>query len=237
MPSRWIEFIKDWASKNGISYGCALSNPTMVAEYHKKYNTPKHQERERSRDMEQMGKEMEQMGKEDVRSKAVRTTETRKKVLNPTNLAKQANKLNRMPNGRYEERDKQYLRLIEQEKQRLKDVEDREREKTSQLEAIERQEAIEREKVEQKKVVQLKGKVEIHILDRQGLERAFKRNYNAGDDELYGFPKAPNGNYYDENDWDTLTATGMIMSKNAFGNYKPLAKKLQKMGLLDYDIH
>lgn len=66
MPSRWIEFVKDWASKNGISYGCALSNSTMVAEYHKKYNTPKHQERERSRDTFRESVERGSMENEDI---------------------------------------------------------------------------------------------------------------------------------------------------------------------------
>lgn len=239
MPSRWIEFVKDWASKNGISYGCALSNSTMVAEYHKKYNTPKHQERERSRDMEQMGKE-------DVRSKAFRTTEqerekisqlkateTRKQlkeILDPYSLLERGAKLNRMPHGRHEERRNEALRNYEEVRQRvLKDMELQE--------LMEQQKKKEPKKVEPKKVEPKKGKVEIHILDRQGLERLFKRNYDAGDDAFYGFPKAPNGNYYDQKDWDTLTATGMVMSKKAFEDYKPLAKKLQKMGLLDYDIH
>lgn len=57
MPSRWIDFVKDWSSKHSISYGCALSDPDMKEEYHKKYNTSKYQKKVMSREMEQMGKE------------------------------------------------------------------------------------------------------------------------------------------------------------------------------------
>ena len=32
----WIEHIKDFAKRNGITYGCALSNPDCSAEYHAK---------------------------------------------------------------------------------------------------------------------------------------------------------------------------------------------------------
>lgn len=42
MPSRWIEFIKQWARDHGISYGCALSDKNMNAAYHKTYNTGKY---------------------------------------------------------------------------------------------------------------------------------------------------------------------------------------------------
>jgi hypothetical protein len=210
MPSRWIEFVKDWASKNGISYGCALSNSTMVAEYHKKYNTPKHQERERSRDMEQMDKE-------DVRSKAVRTTEQEREKISQLKAIER----------RKEEHRNEAKRNYEEVRQRVfKDMEDQERQKKK-----------EPKKVEPKKVEPKNGKVEIHILDRQRLNKLFEKNYDAGDDAFYGFPKAPNGNYYDENDWDTLTEHGRVMSNKAFEDYKPLADKLQKMGLLDYDIH
>lgn len=37
MPSKWIEFVKEWAKKNSISYGCALSNTDMKKEYYSKY--------------------------------------------------------------------------------------------------------------------------------------------------------------------------------------------------------
>lgn len=35
--SRWVDFVKEWAKKNNISYGCALSNADMKAEYYKMY--------------------------------------------------------------------------------------------------------------------------------------------------------------------------------------------------------
>lgn len=41
MPSRWVEFVKEFARKNNLSYGCALSKPECSAEYRKKYGTPK----------------------------------------------------------------------------------------------------------------------------------------------------------------------------------------------------
>lgn len=43
MPSKWIEFIKQWAKDNNTTYGCAMSQPECKNDYHKKYNTPKYQ--------------------------------------------------------------------------------------------------------------------------------------------------------------------------------------------------
>jgi len=40
MPSRWVEYIKEWAAKHKISYGCALSDKDMQAAYHLKYPKP-----------------------------------------------------------------------------------------------------------------------------------------------------------------------------------------------------
>lgn len=42
--SRWIEFIRAYALKNNLSYGCAISQPNVAYEYHKKYNTAKYQQ-------------------------------------------------------------------------------------------------------------------------------------------------------------------------------------------------
>jgi hypothetical protein len=33
MPNKWITFVKDWATKNNTTYGCALSKPEMKSEY------------------------------------------------------------------------------------------------------------------------------------------------------------------------------------------------------------
>ena len=43
--TRWTEFIKDFAKKNNMSYGCAMSDPKLRKEYYEKY--PK-QEKEKS---------------------------------------------------------------------------------------------------------------------------------------------------------------------------------------------
>jgi len=35
MPSIWIDFVKTWAKKYNLSYGCALSNPQLKTDYKK----------------------------------------------------------------------------------------------------------------------------------------------------------------------------------------------------------
>lgn len=35
MPNKWVDFVKEYAKKNNISYGCALSNTDMKNEYNK----------------------------------------------------------------------------------------------------------------------------------------------------------------------------------------------------------
>jgi hypothetical protein len=37
MPNRWIEFVKEFAAKNNITYGCALTKPELKTEYRSKY--------------------------------------------------------------------------------------------------------------------------------------------------------------------------------------------------------
>jgi len=37
MTNQWITFIKQWANSHQMSYGCALSDPEMKAEYHKRF--------------------------------------------------------------------------------------------------------------------------------------------------------------------------------------------------------
>ena len=70
MPNRWIEFVKSWAKKNNVSYGCALSEPKMKIDYRKSYPT-KQQITERE------SKEREQMKENDI-------NEVEKKVLEET---------------------------------------------------------------------------------------------------------------------------------------------------------
>tara|TARA_R110000868_G_scaffold119942_2_gene318215 strand:+ start:58 stop:510 length:453 start_codon:yes stop_codon:yes gene_type:complete len=33
--TKWTDYIKEWAAENGVSYGCALSNPVVSAGYRK----------------------------------------------------------------------------------------------------------------------------------------------------------------------------------------------------------
>lgn len=63
-PSRWTEWVKSWASKNNLSYGCALSNPECSAEYKKKYGTSKKVPQKKER--ETMGMEDVNIGKNEV---------------------------------------------------------------------------------------------------------------------------------------------------------------------------
>jgi len=56
MPNRWTEFVKQYASANDLSYGCALSKPECKASYRKKYGDPKPKGKK---------KEIESMGMED----------------------------------------------------------------------------------------------------------------------------------------------------------------------------
>ena len=43
MANRWIEFVKDYASKHKLSYGCAISKPECKIAYRKKYPTAEQQ--------------------------------------------------------------------------------------------------------------------------------------------------------------------------------------------------
>lgn len=37
MPNRWVTFVKEFAAKNNISYGCALGKPELKSQYYAKY--------------------------------------------------------------------------------------------------------------------------------------------------------------------------------------------------------
>jgi len=65
MPNRWVEFVKKWASKNNLSYGCAISKPECKAAYKKEY-PPKSQEFFRE------AKERYGMGEEDYDIKEIK---------------------------------------------------------------------------------------------------------------------------------------------------------------------
>ena len=62
MPNRWTEFVKDWASKNNTTYGCALSKPDCKNAYHKKYPKPLTKKQQKERE----GLERGSMGQEDI---------------------------------------------------------------------------------------------------------------------------------------------------------------------------
>ena len=72
MANRWIEFVRKWSAKAGISYACAVSKPECRAEYQAKYGNRKNLPRKTEREM---------MGQEDVRSQAVRDLEKKKKIV------------------------------------------------------------------------------------------------------------------------------------------------------------
>ena len=57
MPSRWIEFVREWAKKNNMTYSCALSQPKCSQEYRAKYGVSK---------KIPVNKEKEMMGAEDI---------------------------------------------------------------------------------------------------------------------------------------------------------------------------
>jgi len=59
MANSWVEHVRKFASKNGISYGCAVSDPECKASYHK-------QKARNAKKTRTPAQEMEGMGGEDV---------------------------------------------------------------------------------------------------------------------------------------------------------------------------
>lgn len=51
MPNRWIEFVRDFARRNDISYMCAVSKPECKAEYRAKYGNQKKLTQKKEREM------------------------------------------------------------------------------------------------------------------------------------------------------------------------------------------
>lgn len=332
MPNRWIEFVKSWAKKMNISYGCALSDPKLKLAYRKAYPTKAmtklNETKERfkmsgediqsrmaqqlekeTKETETMGaedrnvaykkpissekrynritdnklkeynklkeeynrvreearktkdanlikkakklkaeaeqlateitepkkqtKEIENMGMEDIRGKLLQTAERKSKAVTASKLANKANKLKKLPSGRAEFRDKAYKDMVEKdrlakEKERLaKEIE------TMKAEDINAQEkkAVLEEIVEDDSLKPKRGEVIIEPLDENGIRKLFDRYYNSGSDELMISVKAPNGNYYDENDYNMVTQY-VVMKTKRFSSLEPLAKFLQKRGLI-----
>lgn len=260
MPNKWVDYVKRWAKKNNMSYGCALGDPQLKIDYRKSSTTTK-QERDmmggedRDASEEEIveiivpkkkkstkkleAKEREMMGAEDVRGKILQTTEKMKNVLNNTKLRIKLNELNKIPGGRADLREKMYIEMVESILKEPK--------KLPVKKAIEKAKAIEQAienpkfEIEEDEIEEFlqeekpkKGEVFIEVLDSEGLKRLFDKNYDPGDDILLPpFPKAPNGNLYDERDFDNLT-TSLIIKSSAFKNYEPLAKFLQKKKLLKF---
>ncbi len=40
MVNRWVEFVRNWSAKHGVSYMCAVSMPEMRNEYHRSKTAP-----------------------------------------------------------------------------------------------------------------------------------------------------------------------------------------------------
>ncbi len=76
MPNRWIEFVKSWAQKKGMSYGCALSDPQLKIDYRKSYPTKQQEKANESRETEMMGMEDEDAD-EIIKVKKVKKTKTK----------------------------------------------------------------------------------------------------------------------------------------------------------------
>ena len=53
--NRWTNFVREWAGKNGMTYGCALSDPAMREEYKVKYGNRKRLTQTKEKEM--MGQE------------------------------------------------------------------------------------------------------------------------------------------------------------------------------------
>jgi len=74
MPSRWTDWVKEWASENKMSYGCALSKPQCSLEYRREYDLPlkeKHRAYAMEEEKRQSNKEREQQRRNKLREAGV----------------------------------------------------------------------------------------------------------------------------------------------------------------------
>jgi hypothetical protein len=62
MPNRWTEFVRDFANRNNLTYGCAMSKPECKSQYHKKYPKPLTKKQQKERE----GQETQMMSEADV---------------------------------------------------------------------------------------------------------------------------------------------------------------------------
>lgn len=67
MPNKWTTFVKDWATKNNTTYGCAISKPECKAEYQKANPKPLTKKQEKTRE----ATERVTMGGQDVNIKPI----------------------------------------------------------------------------------------------------------------------------------------------------------------------
>lgn len=51
MANKWVEFVRDFAKRNNVSYMCAVSKPECKAEYRAKYGNPKKLSQKKEREM------------------------------------------------------------------------------------------------------------------------------------------------------------------------------------------
>lgn len=114
MPNKWTDFVKDWASKNNTSYGCALSKPEMRTEYHKKNPKPVTKKQEKANEVT----ERATMGGEDIRSKIVETQNKKIKLLDKYSVMGSIRNLNKMPGGRAELRDVLLTKQMKESKEK-----------------------------------------------------------------------------------------------------------------------
>lgn len=71
MPSRWVQFVKEWSAKNNESYMCAATKPEVREAYRAKYGVSKRKPQY---------KEEQDMGAEDIDAKDVSRVVKRKTV-------------------------------------------------------------------------------------------------------------------------------------------------------------
>jgi len=114
MPTRWTEFVKDWASKRNLTYGCAMSKPECSADYKKKYPKPltkKQQKEQAKKDTFREGVERGEMEDEDInraRKKPKRETKEAFKMASEDILSRQT--INKKA-----KKDKPNIRLVIEE--------------------------------------------------------------------------------------------------------------------------
>ena len=80
MPNKWILFVKKWAAKKGLSYGCALSQPQLKIDYRKAYPTKQQQTFREAVERGEMEDEDKNVGAVPKRKKVLTVTEAERKI-------------------------------------------------------------------------------------------------------------------------------------------------------------